>query len=191
MSDSHPSAQLSLDKLAKYQQKYNEFAKMKKKKLLESIEIADKIIRGETTFECTSSPFPLFKFRIVESEKLKEEYRNLQNEIKPKPKPSDLPSLKKAKSDRPADKSPNNNGDSNPHQYESDQSSTQDAELMSSPGESIETSGIISNLTENKKKGKETDKKEVKRKNSLPKSGTPMVIEKSPITQKVRYFEKE
>jgi len=102
-----------------------------------------------------------------------------------------LPSLKKAKSDRPSDKSPNTNGDSNLHNYESDQSSTQDAELISSPSESIETSGIISNLTENKKKGKETEKKEVKRKNSLPKTSTPMVIEKSPITQKVRDFEKE
>jgi len=45
------SAQLSLEKVAKYQDKYEEFAKMKKKKLLESIEIANKIIKGETTFE--------------------------------------------------------------------------------------------------------------------------------------------
>ena len=45
------SAQLTLDKVAKYQEKYDEYAKMKKKKLLHSIEIANKIVRGETTFQ--------------------------------------------------------------------------------------------------------------------------------------------
>jgi len=152
-------AQLSLDKVAKYQQKYNEFAKMKKKKLLESIEIADKILRGETTFE-------------NESEKLKEEYRNMQNDIKPKPKPIENPSLKKAKSDRPSDKSPVHGADSNLQQYESDQSSTQEAELGGSPSE------------KNKKKAAQAEKKEGKRKLSLSKTGNAMAIEKSPITGK-------
>jgi hypothetical protein len=46
-----PSAQLNMDKVAKFQDKYNEFAKMKKKKLLEAIEIANKIVKGETTFK--------------------------------------------------------------------------------------------------------------------------------------------
>lgn len=153
-------AQLSLDKVAKYQQKYNEFAKMKKKKLLESIEIADKILRGETTFE-------------NESEKLKEEYRNMQNDIKPKPKSLENPSLKKAKSDRPSDKSPVHGADSNLNQSESDQSSTQDAELGGSPSE------------KNKKKAAQAEKKEGKRKLSFSKTGDKMVVEKSPITGKV------
>jgi len=165
-------AQLSLDKVAKYQQKYNEFAKMKKKKLLESIEIADKILRGETTFE-------------NESEKLKEEYRNMQNDIKPKPKSLENPSLKKAKSDRPSDKSPVHGADSNLNQSESDQSSTQDAELGGSPSESRKTWCFESNLTENKKKAAQAEKKEGKRKLSFSKTGDKMVVEKSPITGKV------
>jgi len=133
---------------------------MKKKKLLESIEIADKILRGETTFE-------------NESEKLKEEYRNMQNDIKPKPKSLENPSLKKAKSDRPSDKSPVHGADSNLNQSESDQSSTQDAELGGSPSE------------KNKKKAAQAEKKEGKRKLSFSKTGDKMVVEKSPITGKV------
>ena len=45
------SARLSLDKVAKFNQNISEFSKMKKKKLLESIEIAKKIIGGDTSYE--------------------------------------------------------------------------------------------------------------------------------------------
>jgi len=37
--------------VAKFEENYVEFSKMKKKKLLESIDIAKKIISGETTYE--------------------------------------------------------------------------------------------------------------------------------------------
>ena len=45
------SARLPIDKVSKFNQNFNEFAKMKKKKLLESIEIAKKIIAGDTSYE--------------------------------------------------------------------------------------------------------------------------------------------
>ena len=114
----------------------------------------------------------------------------MQNEIKPKPKPSENPSLKRAKSDRPSDKSPTHGADSNLQQYESDQSSTQEAEIGASPSESIETGSLKTNLTENKKKGSQADKKEGKRKSSFSKTGNTMAIEKSPIPQKVWYIGK-
>jgi len=44
-------ASLSLDKVAKFEENYDEFAKMKKKKLLESIDVARKIISGQTSYE--------------------------------------------------------------------------------------------------------------------------------------------
>jgi len=47
-------ARLPLDKVAKFHQNFSEYSKMKKKKLLESIEIARKIIGGETTYEAES-----------------------------------------------------------------------------------------------------------------------------------------
>lgn len=40
-----------MDKVAKFEENYVEFSKMKKKKLLESIDIARKIIAGETSYE--------------------------------------------------------------------------------------------------------------------------------------------
>lgn len=55
--------------MAKFQQKYNEYAKMKKKKLLESIEVANKIIRGETTYEGKHNPFKFWTF-LAESKRL-------------------------------------------------------------------------------------------------------------------------
>ena len=45
------SARLPIDKVSKFDKNFNEFAKMKKKKLLESIEIAKKIIAGDTSYE--------------------------------------------------------------------------------------------------------------------------------------------
>jgi hypothetical protein len=44
-------ARLGLDKVAKFEENFTEYAKMKKKKLVESIEIAQRIINGETTYE--------------------------------------------------------------------------------------------------------------------------------------------
>ncbi len=40
-----------MDKVAKFEENYVEFSKMKKKKLLESIDIARRIIAGDTSYE--------------------------------------------------------------------------------------------------------------------------------------------
>jgi len=151
-------AQLSLEKVAKFQDKYNEFAKMKKKKLLESIEIANKIIRGETTFE-------------DENERLKIEYKNSLVEQKPKPKPINPSNGVKGKNGKSDDKSQSNENDSGLGQYESDQSSVHEAEIMS-PSDKA------------KKKVKTAEKKESKRKLSDTKGQNGSALEKSPILNK-------
>lgn len=42
--------------MAKFEENFTEYAKMKKKKLVESIEIAQRIINGETTYEGNQIP---------------------------------------------------------------------------------------------------------------------------------------
>ena len=103
---------------------------MKKKKLLESIEIANKIIRGETTFEGMYSHLQV-SCSLDESEKLKNEYKNSLIEQKPKPKPINSSNAQKGKNGKSEDKSQSNENDSRLGQYESDQSSVHENDIMS------------------------------------------------------------
>jgi len=134
---------------------------MKKKKLLESIEIANKIIKGETTFE-------------AECEKLKIEYKNSLIEQKPKPKSNNPTNGPKTKAVKLEDKSQSNENDSGLGQYESDQSSLHENDMMSP-------------IDKTKKKQKTAEKKESKRKLSYTKGQNALAIEKSPImTQNIK-----
>lgn len=98
-------AQLNLDKVAKFQDKYNEFAKMKKKKLLEAIEIANKIVKGETTFKAESAKFD-GKGQPTQTPKRKKDTKPNQKSPKNKEGESDGESA--------SDDSSENEGDSPP-----------------------------------------------------------------------------
>jgi len=122
---------------------------------------------------------------LAECEKLKIEYKNSLIEQKPKPKSNNPTNGPKTKAVKLEDKSQSNENDSGLGQYESDQSSLHENDMMS-PIDSKEIIWIVIYALETKKKQKTAEKKESKRKLSYTKGQNALAIEKSPIMTQVR-----